>query len=87
MGKRQRKPRTAINRKVNKWLKGTGYGGYCDLFDGFGSDGKPICECFYPGEMRKRCTGNIFDCIKQRYKLLASVNEKERKRIINRHNF
>ena len=86
--KRIRKPRTATWRKVNKTLEWPGCGGgWCAWFDGFASDGRAVTECMLPGKMTERCTGNIFNCIKERYRFLASLSEKERKRCIERYGF
>ena len=85
---KKRKPRTATWRKVNKYLERCGCeGGYCGWFDGFDADGHPVTECSLPGKMTERCTGNIFDCIKERYRFLASLNETKRKRYIERYGF
>ena len=78
MGKN--KPRTAVNRRVNKWLSENG--NVCEWWDG----GYP--ECMLPWSHKtdeNGCNGNPFICKKLYYKYLASV-DKPSQNIINEFN-
>lgn len=76
MGKN--KPRTAVNRRVNKWLE--------NLQSGRSAEGTPLCEwwdggypeCMLPWSHKtdeNGCNGNPFICKKLYYKYLASVDK------------
>ncbi len=64
MGKN--KPRTAVDRKVNKLL--SKFGNTCEWWD----DGCP--ECMLPWS-HNGCNGNPFDCKKLYHKYLASTDK------------
>lgn len=63
--KNHRKPRTAVDRKVNQKLQS--FGTECDWWDG----GYP--ECFLPWS--GKCKGNPFICKKLYYQHLASAKK------------
>lgn len=65
---RKNKPRTAVNRKVNKLL--SEFGNKCEWWDG----GYPECMLPWSCEGEKGCNGNPFLCRKLYYRYLASVN-------------
>lgn len=67
MGKN--KPRTAVNRKVNKWLSENG--NVCEWWDG----GYPECMLPWSHGNGNCCNGNPFICKKLYYKYLASVDK------------
>lgn len=65
MGKN--KPRTAINRKVNKLL--FKFGNKCEWWD------NDYPECMLSWANKNGCNGNPFICKKLYYKYLASVDK------------
>ena len=62
-----RKPRTAVNRKVNKLL--FEFGNKCEWWD----NGYPECGLPWSNNDENGCNGNPFICKKIYYKYLASV--------------
>ena len=67
MGKN--KPRTAVNRKVNKLL--FEFGNKCEWWD----DGYPECMLPWSNKNENGCNGNPFICKKLYHKYLASVDK------------
>ena len=67
------KPRTAINRKVNKLL--FEFGNKCEWWD----DGYPECMLPWSNKSENGCDGNPFFCKKLYYKYLASVSKPSQK--------
>ena len=43
-----------------------------------------LAECNMPDPVRDRCNGDRFDCVKEKYRFLASLSEKEREKWIER---
>ena len=70
--KKQRKPRTATNRPLNKWLERNKYNttAKCEYFDSINDNGHSVTECFYPWS--DKCKGNKFNCGKLKFQHLAS---------------
>jgi hypothetical protein len=60
------KPRHNLNKKQNSY----GGDGQCSYYDGTTSSGSIICEA---GMNHPTCNGNRHNCVKEKYKLLASV--------------
>ena len=46
-----------------------------------------LAECNMPESLRDKCNGDRFDCIKAKFRFLASLSEKEREKCIERHKF
>lgn len=67
--KKNRKPRTAVNRRVNSWLKLSGT--MCDWWDG----GYPECMLPWANDSERGCKGNPFVCKKLYMKHLASAKK------------
>ena len=73
---KERKPRT---KEQNPFFEGK----KCWYFDGYTNDGYAITECF--NLWSDRCDGNQHKCKHLKMQYLASLNEKERKRYLERN--